>query len=219
VRKRVLLYSGLISLMLVAFGCSGANNNGANDNGVSSALAPTSTVSPTQSPVTADSTSTVEESSVETATSPSGVKTETRTFKNHSRVSKVVVTTTPSGKKSARVYSNSGESRELPENKVSGALTATGDDLADAAGWVGDKSKDTYETSKKGTEKAVDKTVDVSKGVGEKTADVSKKVGEKTAEGAKTVGEKTAEGAKTVGEKTAEGAKKTGKAIKKAVTP
>src|SRR5258708_5362015 len=125
--------------MLVAFGCSGANNNGANDNGASSALATTSTVSPTQSPITADSTSTVEESSVETSTSPSGVKTETRTFRNHSRVSKVVVTTNASGKKSARVYSNSGESRELPENKVGEALTATGTDLADAAGAIDTK--------------------------------------------------------------------------------
>jgi len=108
-----------------------------------------------------------------------------------------VVTTNSSGKKTARVYSNSGESRELPENKVSEALTATGNALADAAGWVGDKSEDTFDATKKGTEKAVDKTVDVSKDVGEKTVNVSKKVGEKTAEGAK----------------------KTGKAIKKAVTP
>jgi hypothetical protein len=219
VHKGVFLFSGLISLALIGVGCSSANDNGANDNAASSAVAPTSTVSVVPSPATAALSSIDEESSVETSTSPSGVKTETRTFKNHQRISRVVVTTNSSGKKTARVYSNSGESRELPENKVSGALTATGNDLADAAGWVGDKSKDTYETSKKGTEKAVDKTVDVSKGVGEKTADVSKKVGEKTAEGAKTVGEKTAEGAKTVGEKTAEGAKKTGKAIKKAVTP
>jgi hypothetical protein len=154
-------------------------------------------VSTTPSPTTTVSKSIDEESSVETSISPSGVKTETRTFKNHRRVSRVVVTTNPSGKKTARVYSNSGEARELPENKVGEALTATGNALADAAGWVGDKSEDAFDATKKGTEKAVDKTVDVSKDVGEKTANVSKKVGEKTAEGAK----------------------KTGKAIKNAVTP
>jgi hypothetical protein len=134
-------------------------------------------------------------------------------------VSKVVVTTDKTGVRRARVYSPSGESRDLPESKVGEALSDTGDALASAAGFVADKSKDAYNASKKGTEKAVDKTVDVSKTAGEKTVDVSKDVADKTVDVSKDVANKTVDVSKTVGRKTAEGAKKTGKAIKKAVTP
>ena len=47
----------------------------------------------------------------------------------------------------------------------------------------------------------------------DKTKEGAKTVGEKTKEGAKTVGEKTKEGAKTVGEKTKEGAEKVGSEV------
>lgn len=129
-------------------------------------------------------------SEITTTIDAQGVKTETRTFRNNPRVSRVVVTTR-NGQRTVRAYSPSGEERNV--NDIGDVLEVTGDKIADGAGWVADKGED----------------------VGRKTADVAKTVGEKTADTAKTVGEKTAEGAKKVGE----GAKKTGKAIKKAVTP
>lgn len=144
-------------------------------------------------------------SEITTTTDANGLKTETRVFRDNPRVSKVVVTTR-NGQRTVRVYSPSGQEKEV--NNVGDALDATGDKIADGAGWVADKSVDAAKATGSALETA-----------GKKTAEGAKTVGEKTAEGAKTVGEKTAEGAKTVGKKTAEGAKKTGSAIKKAVTP
>jgi hypothetical protein len=144
-------------------------------------------------------------SEITTTTDANGVKTETRVFRDNPRVSKVVVTTR-NGQRTVRVYSPSGQDKEV--NDVGDALEVTGDKIADAAGWVADKSVDAAKATGSALETA-----------GEKTVEGAKTVGEKTAEGAKTVGEKTAEGAKTVGKKTAEGAKKTASAIKKAVTP
>ena len=88
------------------------------------------------------------------------------------------------------VYAPSGEARELNKNEPEDVLEATGTAIADAVGFVADK-----------------------------TVEGAKTVGDKTVEGARTVGEKTVAGTKTVVEKTGEGAKKTGRAIKKAVTP
>jgi len=133
-------------------------------------------------------------SEITTTTDANGVKTETRVFRNNPRVSRVVVTTRD-GKRTVRAYSPSGEDKEV--NDVGDALEVSGDKIADAAGWVADKTMDGVSAA----------------GQGLKTA------GEKTVEGAKTVGEKTASGAKTVGKKTASGAKKVGGAIKDAVTP
>ena len=134
-------------------------------------------------------------SEITTSVDANGVKTETRVFHNNPRVSRVVVTTRD-GKRTTTVYAPSGETKELKDDVFDG-LSATGNAIADGAGWVANKTVDAADKTKEGV----------------KTA------GEKTVEAAKTVGEKTASGAKTLGEKTAEGAKKTGKAIKKAVTP
>lgn len=134
-------------------------------------------------------------SEITTSVDANGVRTETRVFKGNPRVSKVVVTTRD-GKRTTTVYSPSGESHDLKDD-VGDALSATGNALADGAGWVADK------------------TVEGVKEAGDKLEDV----GDQTAKGAKKVGKATVEGAKTVGEKTAEGAKKAGSAIKKAVTP
>jgi hypothetical protein len=107
------------------------------------------------------------------------------------------VVTTKDGVRTTRVYSRSGEEKEIKTSDSQNVLEETGDAIADAAGYVAAKTVD-------GTEKAVE---------------VGKTAAEKTKDTAKTVADKTAEGAKTVGEKTAEGAKKTGKAIKRAVKP
>ncbi|MGH9969988.1 MAG: hypothetical protein ACREBG_19640 [Pyrinomonadaceae bacterium] len=140
-------------------------------------------------------------SEITTTTDANGVKTETRVFRDNPRVSKVVVTTRD-GRRTVRVYSRTGEEKEV--NDVGDALEATGAKLADGAGWVADKTEDAAQETKQGA-----------KTVGKAVTDKAEDVGQKTAEGAKAVGR----GAQAVGKKAAAGAKKTGKAIKDAVTP
>ena len=135
-------------------------------------------------------------SEITTVIDANGVKTETRVFHSNPRLSKVVVTTRE-GTQTVRVYSPTGEEKDLNRSESAGVLEETGDAIVDAAGFVAHKAGAVAHGTKEGAEK----------------------VGEKTADTAKTVGEKTGEGAKKVAEKTAEGAKKTGKAIKNAVTP
>ncbi|HEY3024550.1 MAG TPA: hypothetical protein VGJ55_00195 [Pyrinomonadaceae bacterium] len=173
----------LLALLVLLPGCNNTENANTNAN-LAATSAPTTTtrMGPDNSEIT-------------TTTDANGVTTETRVFKNNSRVSKVVVTTR-NGQRTTRVYSASGQESDVKSDVVNG-LEATGNAIADAAGWVGAK------------------TVQGAKATGEG----AKTVGEKTVEGAKTVGSKTAEGAKTVGSKTVSGAKKVGGAIKKVVTP
>jgi hypothetical protein len=180
--KKILIGLSITLLAAFAFGCNQGEATTQNTN------------SNTNSATTSTTRPGPDNSEITTTVDSNGVRTETRTFRNNPRVSRVVVTTR-NGNRTARAYSQSGEEKEV--NDVGDVLEVTGDKIADGVGWLADKGED----------------------VGGKTAEGAKTVGEKTAEGAKTVGEKTAEGAKTVGEKTAEGAKKTGKAIKKAVTP
>jgi hypothetical protein len=132
-------------------------------------------------------------SEITTTVDSNGVKTETRVFHNNPRVAKVVVTTRD-GKRTTTVYAPSGESKDVGDH-IGDAMSATGNALADSAGWVADKSEDAANKTKEG----------------------AVAVGDKTAETARTVGSKTASGAKTVGQKTAEGARKTGRAIKKII--
>ena len=133
-------------------------------------------------------------SEITRTTDANGIVTETRVFRDNPRISRVVVTTN-NGTRTARAYSPAGEEREISD--VEDALEATGDTLASAAGFVGDKAED-----------VIDETAEGAKRVGEKTVDTAEKVGDRAAEGAKKVGKKTAEGAK-----------KAGKTVKDAVTP
>jgi hypothetical protein len=139
-------------------------------------------------------------------TEEGGVRTQTRTFRNNKRVQRVVVTTDASGKRTARVYTSGGQMRELPEGKVETALTATGDAVADAAGFVGDKAADVGRG-------VADKAEDVGRPVADKAEDIGRGVADK----AEDVGRPVVKGAKKVGEKTVDGAKKVGGAIKDAV--
>lgn len=136
-------------------------------------------------------------SDITTSTDADGVRSETRVFRNNPHVSKLVVTTTKNGVRTTRVYSRTGEEKELNSSGTQNVFEETGDAIADAAGFVAAKTE-------AGAEKAVD---------------AGKTAAEKTKDAAKTVGDKTADGARTVAEKTAEGAKKTGKAIKRAIKP
>jgi hypothetical protein len=176
-KNRILAAVAVASFAVGMSGCSASTDNANTNVNTNATVASTDTrVGPDNSEIT-------------TSVDANGVRTETRVFHNNPRVSKVVVTTRD-GRRTVTVYSPSGEARELNKNEPEDVLEATGTAIADAVGFVADK-----------------------------TVEGAKTVGEKTAEGAKTVGEKTAEGTKTVIEKTGEGAKKTGKAIKKAVTP
>jgi hypothetical protein len=115
------------------------------------------------------------------------------------------VVTTRDGQRTAKVYSPNGEEKETNDPNV---LQATGDAIADGAGWVKDKSVTAAEKTKEGAITAKDKTVDTSKKVAGKTVDTSKKVADKTVDTSKKVADKTVEGVK-----------KTGNAIKKVINP
>jgi hypothetical protein len=199
VGRSLLIGSCALALAALA-GCGG----GANTNATNANAANTSNMNATSSTNTTTMSMKTDTSEI-SRTEENGVTTETRTFKS-GRVEKVVVTTR-NGKRTARVYArDTGEMRDLPEDKVDMALSATGDAIAGAAGFVADKAEDVGRPAVEGA-----------KAVGEKTAEGAKTVGEKTAEGAKTAGSKTAEGAKTVADKTVAGAKKVGSTVKNAV--
>jgi hypothetical protein len=156
-------------------------------------------------------------SEIATTTDNNGVKTETRTFKNNPRVSKVVVTTR-GGTRTAKVYSPTGEEKEVSTDSPD-VLHATGDAIADSAGWVKDKSLTVADKTKEGAKTVADKTVDVSKTVADKTVDTTKTVVDKSKPVVKKVGNKSVDIGTTVVDKTKEGAKKTGRAIKKVIVP
>ena len=161
-------------------------------------------VSATQDPAQATTSPGPDNSEISTTVDKDGTRTETRTFRNNPRVSKVVVTTRKDGTRTVKATSPSGEEKvvETTEN----VLQATGEKVADAAGFVA-----------AGGEKAANEVGDKAEDVADKTVSTSKDVADKTVEGAKTVGEKSVEGAKKVGSKTVEGAKKAGSAVKKVI--
>lgn len=176
----------MILLLTVAVGCSSNDaTTNANNANTSNATEPTTRPAPDNSEVT-------------TSVDAEGVRTETRTFRDNPRIAKVVVTT-KNGVRTGKAVAPSGEERDLDSNVVVDALEATGDKVADAAGFVAEKA-----------EPVVSEVGDKTEDVKDQTVSGAKKVGDKTVEGAKAVGE----GAKKVGEKTASGAKK---AVKKVI--
>ncbi len=192
-RKEILIGIMIAALAILATACSQTNESNGNTN----AAANTNTSDTASTSMT---TTGPDNSEITTTTDSNGVKTETRTFKDNPRVSKVVVTTR-NGNRTVAVYSASGEQKDVSKNEPPDVLHATGDAIADGAGWVKDKSVTAYDKTKEGTEKVADKTVDTTKTVSKKVAD------------------KTVDTTETVVDKTKEGAKKTGRAIKKVVTP
>lgn len=162
--SKKLLIVFAIAMVCVAGGCATTDNANVNTNANANA-----TVAQTTTRTAADG------SEIITTTDANGLKTETRTFRNNPRVSRVVVTTTSDGRRTVRAHSATGETKEV--NDVGDALEVTGDKIADAAGWVAEKTKE-------GVLEAGDKLEDV----GDKTASGAKKVGKKTVEGAKKAG-------------------------------
>lgn len=199
-RSKLLLTICLLIPGALAIGCSSANTNNASNTTNANASNTTSVTNTSTTTTTATNTSGEYETTI---TNDGVLRIETRAYRNNPRISKVEITTRD-GKRTARVTSTTGETRDIPEEKVESVINGTADAIADAAGFVTDKSKDAASAVKEGGEKAVDK---------------GKEGAQKVAEGAKTVGEKAVDGTKTAAEKTAEGAKKAGKAVKNAVTP
>jgi hypothetical protein len=76
-----------------------------------------------------------DDSEIVTTTDAGGVKTETRTFKSHPRVARVVITTSDKTR-TGQLFSVSGEVRDLPQDMLADALQSSGDSLADAANFA-----------------------------------------------------------------------------------
>jgi hypothetical protein len=152
-----------VAMLAVSAGCNQTDNANATATNVN-ATAPTTTTR-----------AGADNSEITTTTDANGVTTETRVFKNNPRVSRVVVTTDRSGRRTTRVYSPSGTEKVV--DNIGNALDETGDAIANAAGW-------TVEKTKEGATEVGDKLEDVK----DETAKGAKKVGKKTAEGAKKAG-------------------------------
>ena len=176
----------VLSLLLAAAFISACNTN--------------STNSPTTPVAEATTQPAPDNSEVTTKVDASGTKTQERVFKGNPRISRVVVTT-KDGNRTVKAYSPKGEETDI-KSETEDVLAATGDKVADAAGFVGDKAED-----------VAGETKDVAK----ETADKAEDVAGKTVDTAKKVGEKSASGAKKVGGAAASGAKKAGSAVKKII--
>jgi len=182
------LFALVLMALTVCFGCQNASQSNTNTNeNANSGTAATTQPGPDNSEIT-------------TTKDSNGTKTETRVFHNNPNVSKVVVTTRD-GQRTTTVYSKNGEAKDIKDD-VGDALNATGDKVAEGAGFVKDKG-----------ETAVDKTKQGVNEVGDKAEDVK----DKTTSTAKTVGHETKKGAKTVVNKAEDVTRKTGKTIKKVI--
>jgi len=212
--KRLLCGACALALAAVAAGC---NSETANSNNANTAVASNaSNVNASNTNAEGAATKqTMPDGSVVTTETVNGVKTETRTFSDpNGRVERVVVTTRD-GKKTARVYYRDKTVKELPDNEVERALTATGDAIVSAGGKVVETSKDVGAAVADKAEDIPSEADDAARA----TAKGAKKVGTETADKAEDVGGATVNGAKKAGKATAKGAKKVGGAIKDAVTP
>jgi len=211
VLKRFLCGACALALAAVAAGC-GDNSGTSNVNNSNSAVVTNTNANMSSAGV---ETRTAPDGSVITTETANGVTTETRTFSDpNGRVERVVVTTRD-GKKTARVYYRDKTVRELPDNEVERALSATGDAIVSAGGKVVDVSKDVGATVADKVEDVPSEADDAARA----TAKGAKKVGTEVGDKAEDVGGATVNGAKKAGKATAKGAKKVGGAIKNAVTP
>src|SRR5215510_9009546 len=98
-------------------------------------------------------------SEISTSVDTEGTRTETRTFRNNPRISKVVVTTRKDGTRTVKVTSRSGEEKVV--DTTEDVLHATGDKVADGAKFTADKAEDVAGEAK-------DKTVSATKEAGDK---------------------------------------------------
>jgi hypothetical protein len=213
--KRLFVSVCALALAALVVACGdNANTTNANLVNSNSNKATAVNVNVNSSNATAEARTGPDNSEIRTETA-GGVTTETRTFKDpNSRVERVVVTTRD-GKRTARVYYRDKTARELPDNQVERALSATGDALVSAGGKVVDVSKDVGRAVSDKAEDVPSEADDAARAAGRGAKKVGTEVGDK----AEDVGGATVNGAKKAGKATAKGAKKVGGAIKNAVTP
>jgi hypothetical protein len=153
VSNKLLIGFAVATLAAASAGCSTTDNANTNANANANTTVASNTTQPGP-----------DNSEITTSVDANGVKTETRVFHNNPRVAKVVVTTRD-GKRTTTVYAPSGQSKDLKE-EAGDALSATGSAIADAAGFLAEKTVD-----------IADKTKEGAKTVGEKTAEGAKKAG------------------------------------------
>ena len=151
--NKLLIGFAVATLAAASAGCSTTDNANTNANANANTTVASNTTQPGP-----------DNSEITTSVDANGVKTETRVFHNNPRVAKVVVTTRD-GKRTTTVYAPSGRSKDLKE-EAGDALSATGNAIADAAGFLAEKTVD-----------IADKTKEGAKTVGEKTAEGAKKAG------------------------------------------
>jgi hypothetical protein len=153
VSNKLLIGCAVATLAAASAGCSTTDNANTNANANANTTVASNTTQPGP-----------DNSEITTSVDANGVKTETRVFHNNPRVAKVVVTT-HNGKRTTTVYAPSGQSKDLKE-EAGDALSATGNAIADAAGFLAEKTVD-----------IADKTKEGAKTAGEKTAEGAKKAG------------------------------------------
>lgn len=132
--------AGVAALVLMAVtfafvSYSGSNKSAETDKAAKLGATDTSSTSAPVSDVSLQTIAAPDDSEISTTLDASGLKTETRTFKNNARIAKIVVTTRD-GNKTAQAHSVYGVVQDLPQDRVATALEATGDSLADAVGFA-----------------------------------------------------------------------------------
>lgn len=106
---------------------SGANANASNLNANAGPVLPVAV--PNASAITE-----TDDAVITSTTDYSGNRIETRVFKAHPRLNKIIIITARNRTQQGRVYGNRGEVRELPAALFKSALTLSGEELADAVG-------------------------------------------------------------------------------------
>lgn len=221
-RKKLFVKLSAVALTAFAVGCGDATNtNTANMNANMNADANMMTNTGAMSGDTMQTRTAPDESEI-TTVNEGGETREVRRFRNPNSSVERVEVVTRDGRRTAKVYYRDETVRDLPENRVEEALSATGNALADAGGYVVDKTRqglsatgDVAGEVGDATGRVIGTAADRTKDVGSKAVEVGREGGNLAVDGAKEVGK----GAKKVGEGAAKGAKKTGSAIKDAVTP
>ncbi len=106
---RIKLLTGCcaVALSVMAAGCADSTNTANTNTAVTNTATTTTTNSTNTAMTNSTQASDSGDSEVSEMTDASGAKVQTRTFKNNSRISKVVVTTTKEGKRTTRVYPSS----------------------------------------------------------------------------------------------------------------
>ncbi len=141
VRRLPWAVAGVAALVLMAVtfafvSYSGSNKSAETDKAAKLAATDTGSISVPVSDVSLQTIAAPDDSEIITTLDANGAKTETRTFKSNSRIAKVVVTTRDNNK-TAQAHSIYGVVQDLPQDRVATALEATGDSLANAAGFAG----------------------------------------------------------------------------------